>query len=74
MMGKKTIQKYLDLGSPIMKTYINGIEILNTLIDLGAVINIMSKQNMNQLKLPNLQYTPTLLQLADRFFIKPDDV
>jgi len=73
-MGKKTIQKYLDLGSPIMKTYINGIEILNTLIDLGAVINIMSKQNMNQLKLPNLQYTPTLLQLADRFFIKPDDV
>ena len=25
---------------------------------------------MNQLKLPNLQYTPTLLQLADRYVIK----
>ena len=27
---------------------------------------------MEQLKLPNLLYTPTLLQLADRFIIKPD--
>jgi hypothetical protein len=74
MMGKTTIQKYLDPGSPIVKTHINGIEIPNTLIDLGAAINIMSKQTMNQLKLPNLQYTPTLLQLADRSVIKPDGV
>lgn len=29
---------------------------------------------MEQLKLPNLQYTPTLLQLANRFVIKPDVV
>jgi len=69
MMGKKTIQKYLDSGSPIVKTHINGVEIPNTLIDLGAAINIMSKQTMNQLKHSNLQYTPTLLQLADRSVI-----
>lgn len=43
MMGKISIQKYADPGSPIVKTHINGIEILNTLIDLGAAINIMSK-------------------------------
>jgi len=69
MMGKKTIQKYLDSRSPIVKTHINGVEIPNTLIDLGAAINIMSKQTMNQLKHSNLQYTPTLLQLADRSVI-----
>ena len=46
MMGKITMQKYVDPGSPIVKTHINGVEIPNTLIDLGAVINIMSRQTM----------------------------
>jgi len=46
-MGKITIQEYLDPGSPIVKAHINGVEIPNTLIDLGATINIMSKQTMN---------------------------
>ena len=45
-----------------MKTHINSVEIPNTLIDLGVAINITSKQTMNQLKLSNIQYTPTLLQ------------
>eukprot|EP00253_Pinus_taeda_P005906 PITA_05906 len=66
MMGKITMQKYVDPGSPIVKTHINGVEIPNTLIDLGAAINIMSRQTMEQLKLLNLLFTPTLLQLADR--------
>ena len=34
----------------------------------------MSKQTMNQLKISNLQYTRTILQLADRSVIKPDGV
>lgn len=74
MTGKTTIQKYLDPESPIVKTHINVVEIPNTLIDLGAAINIMSKQTMNQLELSNLQYTPTLLQLEDRSVIKPNGV
>jgi len=57
-----------------VKIRIDGIEIPNKLIDLGAAINIMSKQTVNQLKLPNLQYTPTLLQLGDIHVIKPDGV
>lgn len=61
MVGKITIQKYIDPGSLIVKTHINGIEIPNTLIDIGAIINIMSKQTLNQLELSNLQYTLTLL-------------
>eukprot|EP00253_Pinus_taeda_P030537 PITA_30537 len=74
MMGKITMQKYVDPRSPIVKTTINGVEIPNTLIDLGAAINIMIRQTMEQLKLPNLLFTPTLLQLADRSIIKPDGV
>eukprot|EP00253_Pinus_taeda_P034739 PITA_34739 len=34
----------------------------------------MSRQTMEQLKLPNLLYTPTILQLVDRSVIKPDGV
>ena len=73
-MGKITVQKYVDPASPIVKTHINGTEIPNTLIDLRVSINIMSRQTMEQLKLPNLLFTPTLLQLADRSIIKPDGV
>jgi len=74
MMGKIAMQNNVDLGSPIFKTHINGIEIPNTLIDLGATTNIMSRQTMEQLKLPNLIFTPTLLQLANRSIIKLDGV
>lgn len=74
MMGNISMQKYVDPGSPIVETHINGIEILNTLINLGVAINIRSRQIMEQLKLPNIIYTPTLLQLADRSVIKPEGV
>ena len=43
-MGKTTFQKYLDPGSPIVKTHINGVDIPNTLIDLGASSNIVNKK------------------------------
>ena len=49
MMGKIAMQKYVDPWSPIFKTHINGIEIPNTLIELGATINIMSRQTMSNL-------------------------
>ena len=43
MMGKISTQKYLDPRSSVVKTHINGVEIPNILIDLGAAINIMIK-------------------------------
>ena len=58
MMGKISIPKYLDPGNPVVKIHINGTEIQNTLIDLGAAINIMSRQIMDKLKLPNLLLHP----------------
>lgn len=41
MMGKPIVQKHLNLGIPIVKIHINGIEIPNNLIDLRASINII---------------------------------
>jgi len=74
MIGRPIVQKYLYLGSPIVKIHINSNEIQNTLIDLREAINIMRKQTMGQLKLHNLQYTSTLLQLVDRSIIKLDGI
>lgn len=61
MMGEITIEKYLNLGSPIVKIHINNVEIPNTLIDLGETINVIMKSYMDESRLTNLQYIPTIL-------------
>eukprot|EP00253_Pinus_taeda_P028253 PITA_28253 len=43
-------------------------------VDLGATINVMTKQTMDQLRLSHLRPTPTVLELADRSKIKPEGV
>lgn len=73
-MGRTYIEKYLDLGSPIVKNCINNIVIPNTLIDLGETINVMTKNMLDKLQLKNLQYTPSISQLADRSIIKSKGV
>ena len=51
---------------------INEIPIGNTLVDLGAVINVMSMTTMQKLQLYNLlRSTPTILELTDRSIVKP---
>ena len=51
---------------------INEIPIGNTLVDLGAAINVMSMTTMQRLQLYNLlRPTPTILELADRSTVKP---
>jgi hypothetical protein len=54
MLGKIYMQKYVDLGSPIVKIHINNVAIANTLIDLVATINVMKKGTMDELQLSNL--------------------
>ena len=59
--------KYLDPGSPVVDVHINGTVIHHTLIDLGAAINVMTKDTMLKLNLrSSLRKTSTVLQLADR--------
>lgn len=45
MLGK-VVPKYTDLGSPLVGVIINGIQVKNALIDLGAAINVMTKDIM----------------------------
>jgi hypothetical protein len=70
--------KYNDPGNPVVTIEINGVSFPNTLIDLGATINVMSVDTMKMLQLNHLRPTQTLLELADKSVISPagslDDV
>jgi hypothetical protein len=51
---------------------INDVSIGNTLVDLGAAINIMTSNTVELLQLDQfLHPTPPVLELADRTTIKP---
>ena len=42
MLGKTTLVKYCDTGNPILTVQINGVDIPNVLVDLGATINVIT--------------------------------
>jgi hypothetical protein len=71
MMGRVLIDKYFDLGNPIVNVKINNTLISNTLIDLSTAINVMTCEIMEDLELIGLKETPTVLQLVERSTIKP---
>jgi len=71
MMGKSKPVKYGDLGNLIFTVQINGVEIPNVLVDLGAAINVITTKIMHALGLHNLKHTPTVLELVDRSIVKP---
>ena len=53
---------------------INNFSISKTLIDLGADINVMTLETMKYLDLKNLRPTTTILELADRSKIAPEEI
>jgi len=55
MMGSSMPVKYGDLGNPILTVQINGVEIPNVLVDLGAAINVITAETMHALGLRNLK-------------------
>ena len=65
MMGNTLTAKYSDPGNPFVKVQINGISLSNTLTDLGAAINVMTKQTMDRLGITHLRKTSTILQFPD---------
>jgi len=71
MTGKSMLEKYGDLGNPILTVQINGVEISNVLVDLGAAINVITTEIMHALGLCNLKHTPLVLELVDRSTVKP---
>ena len=46
----------------------------NTLIDLGAAINVMTTNTMKHLNLNNIRPTTAVLELADRFKVVPEGI
>ncbi|XP_057833624.1 uncharacterized protein LOC131044307 [Cryptomeria japonica] len=74
MLGKVIVPKYAGIGSPILEVRINGMQIKNSLIDLGAEINVMTKEIMQQLNIINQRPTTTILQLVDSSIVKPDGI
>ena len=67
--------KYLDPGSLIVDFHINGTMVPHTLIDLGAAINVMTKETMLKLNLQgSMRKTTIVLQLAYRSTVTPDGI
>eukprot|EP00253_Pinus_taeda_P014676 PITA_14676 len=75
MLGQVIHPKYLDPGSLVVDVHINGTIIPHTLIDLGAAINVMTRDTMLKLNLQSsLRKTSTVLQLADRSTVTPEGI
>ena len=65
----------MDLGSPVVDVHINGTIVTHTLIDLGATINVMTKDTMIKLNLQgSLKNTIIALQLADHSIVTPEGI
>ena len=75
MLGQVICPKYLDPGSPIVDVHINGTIVPHTLIDLGAAINVMTKDTMLKLNLQgSLRKTTIVLQLANHSTVTPEGI
>jgi hypothetical protein len=69
------LANYGNPGNPIVTITINEVSIANTLIDLGAAINVMNATTLEQLQLqPFLRPTPTILELADKTRVIPEGI
>ena len=74
MSANISIEKYIDPGVPLVTISINKFSIPNTLIDLVAVINVMTMERLYRLNIYNIRPTPTILELANRSKVKPEGV
>lgn len=70
MMGKVFTKKYGDPRSPNIIININNTPIANTLVYLGTVKNVMTKETMEKLKLSTIRPTSKVLHMANRSTIK----
>ena len=74
MSTNVSIEKYIALGVPLVTICINKFSIPNTLIDLGAAINVMTMETLRSLNIYNIRPTPTILELENRSKVKPKGV
>ena len=72
MIDQSLLTKYNDRRNPTVTVHIDNHPITNSMIGLGAVTNIMTKDLFISLGLHQLRPTPTVLELAGRSYIKPE--
>lgn len=70
MLAQPLLTKYNYPRNPMVTVYIYDQPIANTLIDLGATINAMTKDLFTSLGLQGLRHTPTVLELVDKSRVK----
>ena len=63
--------KYTYPRNLVVTIHINGISLPNTLINLGAEINVIDVDITQKLQIEGLRPTQTLLELADKSILKP---
>jgi hypothetical protein len=69
------LEKYENTGNLVVTITINEVSIGNTLIDLGATINVMTTTTLEKSQLqPLLQPTPTISELADKTRVIPEGI
>jgi len=64
------IENYLDPINPIVLVHIKRIIVPNVLINLGSIFNVMIRQTMEQLCMPNLCPTHTIIEFVYQSNIK----
>ena len=74
LLGRESPVKYEDPGNPIVTVQISGHSFPNTLVDLGAAINILTTRACEKLGISSLEPTATLLKLADRSVIRSEGI
>jgi hypothetical protein len=71
ILGRQELVKYADPRNPIVTVQIQGCSFPNTLVDLGATINILTMETCNTLGFNSFELTAIMLQLADRSVVRP---
>jgi hypothetical protein len=71
ILGRETPVKYAYSGNSIVTVQIQGCSIPNTLVDLGATINILTIKTCNALGVHSFDPTSIMLQLVDQSVVKP---
>ena len=66
--------KYENPGNPTVTVQVGQTQIPNMLVDLGAVINVITMETVKKLGLTNVRPTPAILELADRSTIRPEGI
>jgi hypothetical protein len=64
ILGRQEPIKYADPGNPIVTVQIQSCSFPNTLVDLGATVNILTMETCNTLGFDSFKPSPIMLQLA----------